>query len=192
MKNYLGNLIARHMNKAEVLQPRLAARFEPQSSVLQSDVREPETAEVEVAEAFAADPVIAATESPLAADKAAPKIERRVENPPVQPSRLPETVFESGGLPQSIPNHEIQDDAAALPAQPAEFKSAVSITLPEINNEPTPPAESTLATVVASDQRAEAGPSVPNYAQPVRSDEASDSETRGVAPAVFPTPSADT
>jgi hypothetical protein len=188
MKNYLGNLIARHTNKAEVLQPRLASRFEPQSSVLQSDVREPETAEVEVVETFAAGPDAAATEYPLAA----PKIEKRVESPAVQPSRLPETIFESSGPPQTISNREIQDDAAALPAQPAEFKSAVSITLPEINNEPTPPAESTFATVVASDQRAEATPSVPNYAQPVRSDEASDSETRSVAPTVFPTLSADT
>jgi hypothetical protein len=188
MKNYLGNLIARHMNKAEVLQPRLASRFEPQSSVLKSDVREPETAEVEVAETFAADAVIAPTESPIAA----PKIERRVESPPVQPSRLPETVFESSGLPQSIPNHEIQDDTAALPAQPAKFKSAVSIISPESDDEPTLPAELTTPTIVASDQRDKSTASVTTSARPVRSNEASDSETPSVAPTVFPTPSAGT
>lgn len=52
MKNYLGNLIARHMSQADVLLPRHASRFEPQSSVLQTDGVQVETTEMDVAESF--------------------------------------------------------------------------------------------------------------------------------------------
>jgi hypothetical protein len=50
----------------------------------------------------------------------------------------------------------------------------------------------TTPTIVASDQRDKSTASVTTSARPVRSNEASDSETPSVAPTVFPTPSAGT
>lgn len=188
MKDYLGNLIARHMNKAEVLQPRLASRFEPKSSVFHSEVADPETSEVDVADIFEADPVNVATVSPIAA----PEIERRVESPSVQPSRLGETVFESKGAPPVISNNEIRDDAAAYQPQAMEFKTDVNIFSPETYDESTPPVESIAPTIVTIDQREKPTASRTASTQRVRSDEVSDAETRSVTPSVFPTPSAGT
>lgn len=186
MKNYLDNLIARHMNQAEVLQPRLASRFEPQSSVFQAEVPEPESSKLDVAAAdtFGADSVIAATESLVVT----PEIERRVESPTVQPSRLAETVFESSGPPPTIPNPAIQHDAATPPAQPEKFQPPASIISPQIDDEPILATESTAPTKVASEQGDKSTPLATNYAIPVRSDEGSAFETPSAGVPASPTP----
>lgn len=182
MKNYLGNLIARHLNQAEVLQPRLASRFEPQSSVLQAEAPEPETAGVEfAADSFEVDSFVTARESPIAALEN----ERKVEGPPVDPLRLPETVFESSGPPAAIPNQRIHQEDAAPPVPHAKFQPFVRLDSPEIDDEPTPRVELTTPNIVASELReistapptdAPSTHAPPTYASPVRRDEISNSE----------------
>jgi len=175
MKNYLGNLIARHVNQVEVLQPRLASRFEPQSGAFQANLPEPESSKVAVAAAdsFEADSVIAATEPLIVTGE----IERRVESPPVQPSRLAETVFESSGPLPAISNPEIHHDAATPPAPPEKFQPPVTIMSPQIRDEPMLTAESRAPTVVASEHGDKSTPLATNYPPHVDSDAAFDSET---------------
>ena len=134
MKNYLGNLIARHMSQAEVLLPRHASRFEPQSSVLQSDEFQGETAEMDVAETFGvesetvaqmSDAVFVAPVSQIPSE-----IEHRVANPSLPLSHSPESVVESSGpvpVPAfaelTTPTSAVSDDFGTL--IPSKISSAV-------------------------------------------------------------------
>ena len=103
MKNYLGNLIARHMSQAEVLLPRLASRFEPQSSVLQFDEFQVETAEFDLAETLAGESEIVAPVFPIT-----PEIADRVANPSLPLSHSPESVVESSGpVPVPVPTFAV-------------------------------------------------------------------------------------
>lgn len=127
MKNYLGNLIARHLNQAEVLQPRLASQFEPQSSVFQAETEaeaeefQPQTGADHVAMPEAASPEVetSATEFPLA-----PNIARE----PVQPPQTTETILDSSVSPPA-PFVSQQANATA-PASPGKSEHLISVLTP--------------------------------------------------------------
>jgi len=128
MKNYLGNLLARHMNQVEVLQPRLASRFEPQSSVLQTDteVLQPPAGEGEVEKPNTPSPEseTTATEFTVAPEIDRPvAINRPVAGQAVQPARTTETT----PLHSSIAPLLIPQPNAIPPSQPPQLEPAVSV-----------------------------------------------------------------
>lgn len=185
MKNYLGNLIARHMNETDVLLPRLASRFEPQSSVLQSDGFQVEAAEMDVAESIGAESDFSAPVSkPVAPEPAsvgpasepvpnvsvpafvAPVapipsgIERRVE-PPFPPStRSPESVVESS---DTVPSFA-ELTSSTTTADADSDSPTISRTTPEVpsdqDGEPTV-SRVTSVSRVASESRSEASAEIP-------------------------------
>lgn len=145
MKNYLGNLIARHLNQAEVLQPRQASRFEPQSSVLgaeaeaetEMEVFQPRIGADNVATPDAASPDLetAATEFPLVPDLDGP-----VTRPAIQPPRTTETALDPSGTPSAPPASPArpapptppvgQQVDATVPPSPVKFQPSVSVLMP--------------------------------------------------------------
>lgn len=130
MKNYLGNLIARHMSQAEVLLPRHASRFEPQSSVLQSDEFQGETAVMDGAGTFGGEPDVVAPVSPIP-----PEIEHRVANPSLPLPHSPaESVVESSG-PVPVPTFAVANDRHyALTLTPASSDRVASTNPVQIDD----------------------------------------------------------
>ena len=128
MKNYLGNLIARHLNQAEVLQPRLASQFEPQSSVLQAETEaeefQPQPGAEHVATPEAASPEVetSATEFPLV-----PNIDRPVTREAIQPPQT-ETVPDSSVAPPA--RFVSQQANATAPALPGQSEHLISVLRP--------------------------------------------------------------
>src|ERR1700754_718309 len=201
MKNYLGNLIARHMNRAEVLLPRLASRFEPQSSVLQSDGFQVETAEMDVAEStaerdvaetFVSEPVLVAPVSePVSAVPGLVSV--GLVSDPFLDVSVPDVVEPVSPIPSEIERR-------------VEFPFLPSSRSPERFVESSGPApalsELTTPTIVATEHfessnssetiSADRVASVSRVASTSRihSDDNSDSESRSEAGAGFPTPSA--
>lgn len=122
MNNYLGNLIARHLNQAEVLQPRLASRFEPQSSVFEMNADEVATSDAERSD-----------------------FETRIDGPvsrePVQPSRSTETFLDLN-VAQSAP----LSHPTSVPSLPVESEPSIRVPdapppdAPERRVEPDEPA----------------------------------------------------
>jgi len=138
MKNYLGNLIARHLNQAEVLQPRLASRFEPQTNTLQAEPLQPDISE---GEAGGPDTEFSASEVTLA-----PQRDNAVERPPVQ-AKPTVTTFES-----VAPRPVIQNTDATPLLQPQRLQPAISVSPPPVDAAPIS-AESTAPAFVLHQPR---------------------------------------
>ena len=145
MNNYLGNLIARHLNRVEVLQPRVASRFEPQSSVLQAEpeVVQPPADEMDVVKPSHAKSETTATESMFA-----PASDGPVAGRAVQPAPTTETTpLEASGAPPVI-----QQANATPPSQPAKSQPAVSVFTQPVEG-PIEPAQLSEPTIVLNEQR---------------------------------------